>query len=165
MAIIWSKALKLVFTWTFQLERNFRICCFSLLRVNDPGLTTLAEYIKQLPAEQTEIYYASGKDRAAVERLPQMELLKEKNYEVLYLFDRVDEFAIDTLREYQGKHFKSISRGDLNLASAEAQETKKAIDDQGKENESLLKAVKDQLEGKVVNVRSVAGYDQAPFVW
>jgi molecular chaperone HtpG len=80
------------------------------------GMTTLEEYVKRMPAEQTEIYYAAGKDRATVERLPQMELLREKDYEVLYLYDRVDEFAIDSLHEYQEKHLKSISRGDLNLS-------------------------------------------------
>jgi molecular chaperone HtpG len=56
-------------------------------------LTTLADYVARMPEGQTVIYYATGKDRSAVERLPQMELLREKGIEVLYLLDRVDEFV------------------------------------------------------------------------
>lgn len=117
------------------------------------GLTSLAEYLKRMPSEQTEIYYAAGKDRSAVERLPQMEILREKGYEVLYLFDRVDEFTIESLHEYQDKHFKSISRGDLNLTSEKDQEAKKATEELSKENETLLKAVKDHLTDKVTEVK------------
>ncbi|MGE5581428.1 MAG: molecular chaperone HtpG [Bacillota bacterium] len=121
---------------------------------NSPeNLTTLEEYLKRMPAEQSEIYYAAGKDRETVERLPQMEVLREKGYEVLYLFDKVDEFAVDSLHEYRGKHFKSISRGDLNLNSDQDKEAKKAVEELGKENEPLLKAVKEQLGGKVAEVR------------
>ena len=56
-----------------------------------------------MPEKQSVIYYAAGKDRTAVERLPQMEMLQEKGLEVLYLFDRVDEFAVDALGSYKGK--------------------------------------------------------------
>jgi molecular chaperone HtpG len=117
------------------------------------GLVTLDEYIKRMPEGQTEIYYAAAKDKNAVERLPQMEVLREKGYEVLYFFDRVDEFAIESLHEYQGKHFKSISRGDLNLNSDQDQEAKKATEELRKENEPLLKAIKDRLGNKVVEVK------------
>lgn len=115
------------------------------------GQTTLAEYLERMPEGQTEIYYATGIDRATVEKLPQMEALREKGYEVLFLFDRVDEFAIDSLHEYKEKHFKSISRGDLNLEDKE--EDKKAAEEKAKENESLLKAIKDQLGEKVTEVK------------
>lgn len=83
-------------------------------------LTTLADYQARMPENQKVIYYATGKDRSAVEKLPQMELLREKGLEVLYLFDRVDEFAIDALREYNEKKFQSVSRGDLNLEDIES---------------------------------------------
>jgi len=116
-------------------------------------LTTLADYVSRMPESQKFIYYAAGKDRASVERLPQMELLREKNIEVLYLFDRVDEFAIDALQEYKEKKFHSISRGDLQLDEMETPEAKKDQEDRSKQNESLLKAIKDHLGDKVADVK------------
>ena len=116
-------------------------------------LTTLEDYVKRMPEHQKVIYYATGKDRVSVERLPQMELLREKNIEVLYLIDHVDEFAIDTLREYQGKSFQSVSRGDLNLDDIDSSGSKKDIEAIGKENASLIQAIKDQLHDKISDVK------------
>jgi molecular chaperone HtpG len=116
-------------------------------------LTTLAEYVKRMPESQKVIYYATGKDHASIEKLPQMELLKEKGLEVMYLSDRVDEFAIDALREYNEKNFQSISRGDLNLDDIESPEAKKEAETLAHENEALLKAVKQQLEGKIADAK------------
>ncbi len=149
-----GKAIKAGIYMDFQSKEKLQdLLLFHSSHSKDDGLTTLAEYLKRMPAEQSEIYYAAGKDRNAVERLPQMEILREKGYEVLYLFDRVDEFAIESLHEYQEKHFKSISRGDLNLTGEKDQETKKATEELGKENESLLKTIKDHLGGKVSDVK------------
>jgi len=116
------------------------------------GQVTLAEYVGRMPEGQTEIYYATGTDRATVEKQPQMEILKEKGYEVLYLFDRVDEFAIDSLRQYKEKHFRAISRGDLKLDGKDVV-AEKASEELSKETEPLLKAIQDQLQGKVSAVR------------
>lgn len=116
-------------------------------------LTTLQDYTGRMPEKQKVIYYATGKDRSAVERLPQMELLKEKGIEVLYLFDRVDEFTIDALGEYKDKKFQSVSRGNLDLEDIGSAETQKEVQELSKENESLIKAMKDQLTGKVSDVK------------
>ncbi|HWR42435.1 molecular chaperone HtpG [Sporomusa sp.] len=116
-------------------------------------LTSLEDYIKRMPENQKVIYYATGKDRSSVERLPQMELLREKGVEVLYLFDRVDEFAIDALREYKEKKFQSVSRGSLELDDITSPETKKDTEELTKENEPLIKAIKEQLSGKVSDVK------------
>jgi molecular chaperone HtpG len=149
-----GKAIKAGIYMDFQSKEKLQdLLLFPSSHTKDEGLTTLAEYIKRMPAEQTEIYYAAGKDRNAVERLPQMEILREKGYEVLYLFDRVDEFAIDSLQKYQEKHFKSISRGDLNLTGEKEEEAKKATEELSKENEDLLKAVKEHLTEKVTDVK------------
>jgi molecular chaperone HtpG len=117
------------------------------------GLTTLDDYTKRMPENQKVIYYATGKDRASVERLPQMELLQEKGIEVLYLFDQVDEFTIDALQEYKEKKFQSISRGELNLDDIDSPEAKKDTEAILKENESLIKAIKEQLKGKIADVK------------
>ncbi|MBP2652446.1 MAG: htpG [Firmicutes bacterium] len=125
-------------------------------------LTTLADYISRMAEGQAVIYYATGKDRAQVERLPQMELLKEKNIEVLYLLDRVDEFAIEALGNYQEKKFQSISRGDLNLDDIGSPEQKQAADDTAKENQSLLSAVKEALAGKITEVKISSRLKSSP---
>ncbi len=118
------------------------------------GMTTLAEYVSRMPDNQQEIYYVSGKDRASVERLPQMELLLEKGIEVLYFFDKIDEFVIDSVHEYTEKKFKSVSRGDLNL-DEDTDETKEEEDTKEgkKDSEKLLEAIKENLQGKVTDVR------------
>jgi len=149
-----GKAIKAGIYMDFQSREKLRdLLLFHSSKSEADGMISLAEYIKRMPSEQTEIYYAAGKDRSAVERLPQMEILREKGYEVLYLFDRVDEFTIESLHEYQDKHFKSISRGDLNLTGEKDQEAKKATEELSKENETLLKAVKDHLADKVTEVK------------
>lgn len=116
-------------------------------------LNSLKEYVERMPESQKIIYYATGRDAATIERLPQMELLKEKGLEVIYLYDTVDEFAVEALREYDGKKFHSISRGDLELDDVESQEVKKETENLQKDNESLLKAVKENLGDKVADVK------------
>ena len=116
-------------------------------------LTTLDDYTKRMPESQKVIYYATGKDQASVERLPQMELLQEKNIEVLYLFDQVDEFTIDALKEYKEKKFQSISRGDLNVDDIDSPEAKKTTEAISKDNESLITAIKELLKGKIADVK------------
>jgi len=117
------------------------------------SLTTLADYTKRMPENQKVIYYATGKDQASVERLPQMELLKEKNIEVLYLFDQVDEFTIDALKEYKDHKFHSISRGDLDLDDITSPESKKNTEAISKDNEPLITAIKELLKGKIADVK------------
>lgn len=116
-------------------------------------LTSLKDYVARMPENQKVIYYATGKDQASVDRLPQMELLKEKNIEVLYLFDQVDEFTIDALQEYQDKKFQSISRGDLHLEDIDSPEAKKNSEAIYKENETLIQSIKELLKGKVADVK------------
>ena len=117
------------------------------------SLTTLDEYVARMPESQSVIYYATGKDRQAVERLPQMEVLREKGLEVLYLFDRVDEFAIDSLREYKDKKFQSVSRGDLKLKELDAPADKEKEETPPPDVETLIQAVKEQLKDRVADVK------------
>jgi molecular chaperone HtpG len=119
----------------------------------DKGLSSLTEYVERMPEGQKKIYYGNGKDRAMIDHLPQMELLREKGIEVLYFVDPVDEFAIESLREYDGKSFQSISRGDLDLDDAESQETKKETEDIAKQNEDLTKNIQEILGAKVSAVK------------
>ena len=116
-------------------------------------LVTLKEYVEAMKDGQQKIYYAVGKDKDSIDALPQTELLKERELDVLYLFDPVDEFAIEALHEYDGKSFHSVSRGDLDLDDDTFKEEKKKNEDLAKDNEGLLQDVKKALESKVVDVR------------
>ncbi len=112
--------------------------------------TTLKEVVERMDEKQEFIYYACGDSIDVINKLPQMERLQEKNIEVLYFTDDVDEFAINILQSYQDKKFKSINQGDLDLDSEEEKQVK---EEKQKENQPLLTAMKDSLHGKVNEVR------------
>ena len=82
-----------------------------------------------------------------------MEILRDKGIDVLYFLDNVDEFAIEVMREYEGKPFHSISRGDLDLDDVESQEVKKETETIAKSNEDLIKDIKETLGDKVAEVK------------
>lgn len=111
---------------------------------------TLDEYVSRMPEEQKYIYYASGESNERIEKLPQTELVAEKGFEILYFTDDIDEFAIKMIMSYKEKEFKSVSSGDLGI---EADEKDK---DESKENgnDELFAHMKEQLAGKVSNVRA-----------
>ena len=116
-------------------------------------LVSLKEYVARMPESQKSIFYATAKDKATIEQLPQMEQLRERGLEVLFLLDPVDEFAIETVHEYEGKSFHSISRGDLDLGDAESEETKKETEEIAKTNDDLIKDVKEVLGDKIAEVK------------
>ncbi len=113
-------------------------------------LITLEEYVNNMKEEQKYIYYASGESIEKIQLLPQIELLKDKDMEVLYLTDDVDEFALKMIMNYKEKEFKSISEGDLGL---ETQEEKEEIAKKSEDNKDLFEEMKEALSGKVKGVR------------
>ena len=113
-------------------------------------LITLAEYIEHMPEGQKEIYFASGETREKIATLPQVEVVKDKGYDVLYLTDNVDEFCFQMMRDYKEKPFKSVAQGDLDIDS---EEEKKELEKTNEENKDLLTAIKDSLGDKVVDVK------------
>ena len=116
-------------------------------------LVSLKEYTARMKSGQEKIYYAAGKDKESIDAMPQTELLRDRGIEVLYLLDPVDEFAVEAIREYDGKTFHSVSRGDLDLEDDAFKEEKKKNEDLAKSNEELLKDMKDVLGAKVADVR------------
>ena len=103
---------------------------------------TLKEYKEQMKEGQKDIYFASGANKDAVNKLPQMEIVKNKGYDVLVLTDHVDEFMIQVLREYDKTPFKSINQGELDLLT---DEEKKDIETTKEENKEMLEAIKGSL--------------------
>ena len=113
-------------------------------------MSTLEEYVSRMKEDQKFIYYVTGSSISRIERLPQIEALKEKGFEVLYLTDDVDEFAVKMLMNYKEKEFKSASSDDLDL---ETEEEKQEAKKQAEENKDLFTAMKEALGDKVVEVR------------
>lgn len=114
-------------------------------------LVSLDEYVSRMPEDQKYIYYASGESISRIEKLPQIEGVLEKGYEVLYFTDDIDEFAIKMITNYKEKEFKSISSGDLGIEdSADKEET----DAQDNDNKELFEAMQVQLAGKVKAVKA-----------
>ncbi len=112
---------------------------------------TLSEYVSRMKHEQKYIYYASGETVEQIDRLPQTEVLKEKGYEILYLTDSIDEFALQVMREFDEKQFKSVSGEDLEIE--ETKDEKEAAEKQAEENKDLLEFMKEALGGKVAEVK------------
>jgi len=123
-------------------------------------MVTFAEYVSRMPESQKYIYYAVSGSVEKADQLPQTEILKEKGYEILYLTDDVDEFALQALREYDKKPFRSASSGELDLleTDAEKEETKK----QEEESKDMLAYMKEHLGDKVAEVRLSRRLKQHP---
>ena len=117
---------------------------------HEKKLVTLDEYIARMPEDQNYIYFVSGENVDKIDRMPMVQSVKAKNYEILYLTDNVDEFALQALSSYKEKQFKNISQGDLDLAS---EEEKKEIEQKAEENKDLLSDIKDALKDKVSEVK------------
>lgn len=111
---------------------------------------TLEEYVNSLEKNQENIYYASGETIDKIKMLPQVEQVRNKNYDILYLTDYLDEFVINVLGEFNGKKFMNVSDSSLDLDTKEEKEAlKKANDD----NKEMLSFIKDALDGEVIDVR------------
>ena len=111
-------------------------------------LVTLHEYVERMVEGQKYIYYACGETPDKIEKLPQTEAVRDHGFEILYLTDDVDEFALQMLHSFEDKEFKSVSAGDLGF-----EDEKKADEEADKENEPLLAALQKALDGMVKSVK------------
>ncbi len=111
---------------------------------------TLAEYVDRCKEGQNTIYYACGESVDKIDMLPQAELIKDKGYEILYLTDNVDEFALQILASYKDKTFTNISTENLNLDTEEEKQQLEAVNEESK---TMLETMKETLAGAVTAVR------------
>lgn len=112
---------------------------------------TFTEYVGRMKEDQKYIYYACGDSIEKIGKMPQIELLLDQGYEVLYCTDDVDEFALKSLMKYDDKEFRSASDDDLGIEQSE--EAKKESEAKNEENKDLMTAIKDALDGKVNAVK------------
>lgn len=106
-------------------------------------LITLKEYVDNMPEGQDKIYYASGGSIEKINALPQVEQVKDKDYDILYLTDYVDEFCVTAISEYEEKKFANVSDGSLDLETEEEKAENKKVNE---DNSNLLKAMNDEIK-------------------
>ena len=111
---------------------------------------TLDEYVENMPKSQKEIYYACGESNEKIDALPQIEQVKNKKYDILYLTGNVDEFALQVLEKYNDKPFKNVSDNSLDLETKEEKENTKKINEESKD---MLAFMKESLNDEVVDVK------------
>lgn len=125
---------------------------------DDAELTTLREYVERMKDGQTQIFYATGESRKAIESSPHLEAFRAKGFEVLLLTDPVDEVWATSVPEFDGKPLQSIAKGEVDLDElGKSEDEKKAVEEQRAEREKefadLLAWLKEELDEQVSDVR------------
>ena len=117
---------------------------------SEKKLVTLDEYVSRMKEGQATIYYASGESIDKIDMLPQVEGVKDKGYEILYLTENVDEFVIQVLQEYKEKKFANVCADDIDLETKEEKEELQKVND---ENKDMFELMKEAVGEEVDKVR------------
>jgi molecular chaperone HtpG len=113
----------------------------------------LADYLARAKEGQDKIYYLTGETYAQVKNSPHLEVFRKKGIEVLLLTDRIDEWLMSYLSDFDGKSFVDVARGDLDLGNLDSEEDKKAAEEVAKSKEGLVERLKTALGDSVAEVR------------
>lgn len=113
----------------------------------------LADYLARAKEGQDKIYYLTGETYAQVKNSPHLEVFRKKGIEVLLLTDRIDEWLMSYLNDFDGKSFVDVARGDLDLGNLDSEEDKKAAEEVAKSKEGLVERLKTALGDSVAEVR------------
>ncbi|KPH02415.1 heat-shock protein Hsp90 [Pseudomonas sp. RIT-PI-q] len=116
-------------------------------------VVALAEYLARAKEGQDKIYYLTGETYAQVKNSPHLEVFRKKGIEVLLLTDRIDEWLMSYLSDFDGKSFVDVARGDLDLGNLDSEEDKKAAEEVAKSKEGLVERLKTALGDSVAEVR------------
>jgi len=145
-------------------DRIAKLCRFSsTFTDNSKQDVSLEAYVGRMKEGQEKIYYITADSFAAAKNSPHLEIFRKKGIEVLLLSDRVDEWLVSSLTEFDGKHMQSVAKGELDLgALGDTEEDKKAQEEANKDFESVLKQIKDVLGDKVKEVRLTHRLTESP---
>lgn len=143
----------------FGADKDFLVDLVMFYSSTEKKAVTLAEYIERMKDDQDLIYYASGETVEQIDRLPQTEAVKDKGYEILYLTEDVDEFALKILGKYKEKEFKSVSAADLNIED-ETAKAKEGIEEE--KNKSIFDSMKEILGDRAVKVKPTSKLKSHP---
>lgn len=134
----------------------------STLDDNEEQAVSLADYISRMREGQDSIYYITADSFAAAKNSPHLEIFRKKSIEVILLHDRVDEWMVNSLTEFDGKKIESVTKGELNLGKLDGEEEKKEKKKSSKEFENVIKQIKDILGDKVKDVRTTHRLTSSP---
>ena len=125
----------------------------STAQSDDSEVVRLDAYLERMVEGQDKIYYLTGERYAQVKNSPHLEIFRKKGIEVLLLTDRIDEWLMSHLTEYQGKQFVDIARGDLDLGKLEGDEDKQEQEKAAEAKADLVKRIQDALKEQLQEVR------------
>ncbi len=138
-------------------EKIAELLFFESTKTEKGKFTDLENYIKNMKNEQKEIYYITGSSREEIENSPYLEVFKEKDYEVLFMTDEIDDF-IFTGFEYKGKKFKNILKGEVEIDKEKSEAKEKAE----KEFKDLLTYIKNRLRDEIADVKFSSRLKESP---
>jgi molecular chaperone HtpG len=145
-----------------------RAALLSLLRFasthepNNEPTVSFAQYVERMKPGQDRIYYVIAESLDAARASPSIERLKERGLEVLLLAERIDEWVMGQIDEFEGKRLKDAARGDLDLGGLESEADKKQREEELKESKGLLKRVKDAVGDRILEVRVSSRLKDSP---
>ncbi|CAM3508301.1 molecular chaperone HtpG [Parendozoicomonas haliclonae] len=123
---------------------------------------SLEDYVSRMQEGQDKIYYVAAESFNAAKSSPHLEVFRKKGIEVLLMCDRIDEWLMAHLNEFDGKQFEDVARGDLDLGKMDSEEDKKAHEEVEKKSEDLVKRVQDVLSEQVESVRVTHRLTESP---
>src|SRR3569833_2816538 len=129
---------------------------------NNEPTVSFAQYVERMKPGQDRIYFVIAANIDAARSSPYIERLKDRGLEVLLLAERIDEWVMGQIVEFEGKRLKDVSRGDLELGGLESEADKKQRDEELKESKGLLKRVKDAVGDKIAEVRVSSRLKDSP---
>lgn len=124
----------------------------------------LVDYLSRAKTDQGKIYYLTGESYAQIQNSPHLEIFRKKGIEVLLLTDRIDEWLMNYLPEFDGKQFVDIARGDLDLGKLDSEEDKQQQEKVAKEKEALVERIKKSLADEVSEVRISHRLTESPAI-
>ena len=144
-------------------DRIAKLCRFaSTHNESEEQDVSLGDYIGRMKEGQEKIYYVTAETFAAAKNSPHLEIFRKKEIEVLLLSDRVDEWAVSFLTEFEGKPLQSVAKGGLDLGKLENEEEKKEQEKESDEYKALLERIKNTLGEKVKDVRVTHRLTESP---
>ena len=144
-------------------EKIAKLLLFSSTQTNESVQDqSLEDYVSRMQDGQEKIFYIAGESFNTVKNSPHLEVFRKKGIEVLLLSDRVDEWFISHLMEFDGKQFQDVTRGELDLGKLDTDEDKKQQEESDKQAEPLLNRIKESLGDQVTEVRTTHRLTDSP---
>jgi molecular chaperone HtpG len=144
-------------------DKILKLLRFSSTHVDDAKPTvSLDDYISRMKEGQEKIYFVVADNYKTAKNSPHLEIFRKKGIEVLLLTERIDEWMMSHLFDFEGKSFQDVTKGELDLGEAENEDEKKAQEESAKQHEGLVERLKDRLSEKVSDVRVTHRLTESP---